>query len=318
VSEDEAAVLAVIAEEHRAFWMKDEPAFVRCHLHSADTLRWGYWQAGGFMYRRGWSEIGPRSLAHMRRLPRPVPEFVEAPVENLIMHVGRDVAWLSFDRVNPHIPGIFGHGPNGTTNNIAILEKHDGRWLIAVLALLDQHLGDEAAVRVGADGRVVWTSVAARERLGGDEHFILGGGRLRARDARTDRRLAAAVAWAAGQDGDLMPRRGQVPLHLQSYETGLPRVVWVLADVASAIVLLEDSRPLDERVALATHAFGFSDAQARLALALAGGMTLADHARRAAISMNTARTHLKRTFEKAGVTSQAGLVRMLAALTPPR
>lgn len=314
---DETAVLGAMDAEHQAFWMKDAPAFERCHLRSADSLRWGYWQAGGLMIRRGWDEIGPRSLTHMARLPRPVPEFANSPMLNLTIHCTADMAWASFDRDHPRTNLPAGMGPNGVTHNIRILERHAGQWLIAVVGLLDAHLGDEVAVRIGRDCRVVWASDQATERLKHDQHFVLRHGHLYARDRKLQIRLLNAVAWVSDPDPQLMPRRRALPLFFED-DLGHMRAIWIVADLGEVLIMLEDARPMRERIELASQVFSLSPAQSRLALALLEGQSPADYAESKNITLNTTRTHLKRMFEKAGVNNQAGLMRALIALSPPR
>ena len=314
---EQKAVVDAINSEHRAFWMKDVATFERHHLRSPELLRWGYWQAGGMMMRRGWDEIGPRSLDHMRRLPHPVPEFAEAPLHNLILHVRDDMAWASYERVNPrvHLPPSL--GPNGPTHNIRILEKHDGRWLIAATVLLDAHLGDEVAVRVAEDGTVVWASSLADEQLKFDEHFAISLGRLRTRHRRHQSKLSSIVSWVASLDRHLMPSRAAMPLFLER-DSGTIRTIWIIADMACALVVLDDVRSVTERIAMAVQAFGLSPSQTRLAISLLEGQTLANYAVANGVTPNTARTHLKRMFDKVGVSNQVGLVRALVSLSPPR
>jgi DNA-binding CsgD family transcriptional regulator len=66
------------------------------------------------------------------------------------------------------------------------------------------------------------------------------------------------------------------------------------------------------------HRFGFTPAEARLAAALAEGLTLEEFATTKGISVGTARAQLKSAMEKADVHTQAQLVgtilRSLAAL----
>ena len=57
--------------------------------------------------------------------------------------------------------------------------------------------------------------------------------------------------------------------------------------------------------------FGLSAAQQRLAAEIVRGHTLPIAASALGISVNTARTHLNRIFDKTGVHSQAALVRNL-------
>lgn len=60
--------------------------------------------------------------------------------------------------------------------------------------------------------------------------------------------------------------------------------------------------------------FALTPAEARLAVALAGGQTLQDYAALRAVSLNAVRFLLKGIFRKTGATSQAQLVSMLARL----
>ena len=56
---------------------------------------------------------------------------------------------------------------------------------------------------------------------------------------------------------------------------------------------------------------GLTPAEGRVVLALARGLTLAEVARESGISLNTVRTHVKRSLAKAGVRRQADLVRLV-------
>jgi len=60
--------------------------------------------------------------------------------------------------------------------------------------------------------------------------------------------------------------------------------------------------------------FALTPAEARLAVALAGGQTLQSYAAHRAVSLNAVRFLLKGIFRKTGATSQAQLVAMLARL----
>jgi DNA-binding CsgD family transcriptional regulator len=81
----------------------------------------------------------------------------------------------------------------------------------------------------------------------------------------------------------------------------------------AAIITFSDphERPIDEHTLV--HAYGLTRAEARVASALAAGVSLAEHAQRERITTGTARTHLKHVFEKTGWRRQAELVRALAS-----
>jgi DNA-binding CsgD family transcriptional regulator len=59
--------------------------------------------------------------------------------------------------------------------------------------------------------------------------------------------------------------------------------------------------------------FDLTPAEARLVVALCAGETLAGYASTTGTSLNTAKTHLKRAFEKTGETRQADLVRRVTS-----
>jgi DNA-binding CsgD family transcriptional regulator len=318
LGEAERTILEVIQRESAAFWTQDEEAFLSCHARGPDTLRWGYWQGGGMFIRQGSDAILSASIAHMRSFKRPLPEFANARIANVVVHVSGDMAWARLDRIMPYLPDIFGYGPNGTIHLLFILERSEGKWRIVATTLLDPHLGDEIAVRVARDGQVLWTSTRADDRLREDPDFVVRNGRLRLRRSPLDRRLQSAIDWAIGIGGPLMPRRGAVPLVVDSAPPA-PRVSWILADdVGMALVLLDDVRPMADRIEHAAQVFGLSPVQTRVALAVTGGRSLVEVADDFGVSINTARTHLRRIFEKTGVSSQSTLVATLLSLTPPR
>ncbi len=65
--------------------------------------------------------------------------------------------------------------------------------------------------------------------------------------------------------------------------------------------------------AVLQHRFGLTRAESRMVARLVDGATVVDTACELGISLNTARTHLKRAMAKAGVSRQAELVRVLLA-----
>jgi DNA-binding CsgD family transcriptional regulator len=63
--------------------------------------------------------------------------------------------------------------------------------------------------------------------------------------------------------------------------------------------------------------FDLTPAEARLAVDLADGLTLAESALRHAVTVKTARTYLERIFRKTGTCRQGQLVNLLKAVQPP-
>jgi DNA-binding CsgD family transcriptional regulator len=108
---------------------------------------------------------------------------------------------------------------------------------------------------------------------------------------------------------------------LQEYAKLYPSVIPRLASaakagdphVAKAIdVFAEASRKAEtSHVARCRARFDLTEAQARLALFLAEGGTIAEYAETMAISVSTVRSHLKAIFAKTGVRRQAELAILL-------
>jgi DNA-binding NarL/FixJ family response regulator len=71
----------------------------------------------------------------------------------------------------------------------------------------------------------------------------------------------------------------------------------------------------EERIADAARAlFGLTPAEARVSAGLALGRSVTGIAGEQSVSVGTVRTHVKRIFDKAGVTSQVELVSRLGRL----
>jgi DNA-binding CsgD family transcriptional regulator len=60
--------------------------------------------------------------------------------------------------------------------------------------------------------------------------------------------------------------------------------------------------------------FGLTQAEARVAIAVAMGLNIPEVARQIGLSPNTVKTHLRRVFDKTGTARQAELARLMALL----
>lgn len=89
---------------------------------------------------------------------------------------------------------------------------------------------------------------------------------------------------------------------------------------AAAVMLLicDPDRPAQIPTAWIMEAYGLTLAEARVALAVASGLTISNTARRLKISVNTVKTHLHRVYEKTGTTRQAELSRLMATISLAR
>ena len=65
---------------------------------------------------------------------------------------------------------------------------------------------------------------------------------------------------------------------------------------------------------LLMQVFGLTAAEARVAVAVATGVTVQDYALQHGLSPETVRSQIKATFAKAGINRQADLVRIVLAM----
>lgn len=88
--------------------------------------------------------------------------------------------------------------------------------------------------------------------------------------------------------------------------------------VPSVAVFISDPEQISEAPRQTiTRLFGFTPAEANLAMLLANGQSLDEASQQLSISRNTARTHLRSVFAKTGVERQASLVRLILKSVAP-
>jgi len=181
-------------------------------------------------------------------------------------------------------------------------------------ALGDQAAGSAGLGWIGVDriGTLVHANALAERLLREDDSLVLRGGRLHAADADDAERLQSAIAQAARG----LPAR---ELTLRGRRSGPHACALSVVGTARTwpgvlvIVRPRDAArtPSAERLA---QAFGLTAAEAKVALALLNGMTPAEYAESASLSMPTVRTHLSAIYAKTCTRRQAEAVQVLRAL----
>ncbi|MBA3517357.1 MAG: helix-turn-helix transcriptional regulator [Rhizobiales bacterium] len=176
------------------------------------------------------------------------------------------------------------------------------------------------------DGRVVFANpVAERVLLGGHGLGVGSGIVCGATPAATDRlrhaiRKAAATGGGGGDDpGGVIRLAGATgrslavlvsPITPEASPFGLPQ------EPGALLLFADPGRKQGVSPAEMADLYGLSQAEARLLKALADGERLADYARKAGISLNTAKTQLSQVFSKTGENRQSDLIRrVLSDLT---
>jgi DNA-binding CsgD family transcriptional regulator/PAS domain-containing protein len=215
------------------------------------------------------------------------------------------------------------------------LSRHVERALSLSIRLMDaeaERLGFAQALDridcgvfvLDADRQVLFANQTAQELLGGG--LSLAAGRLELGDGAARRALAqqlGRVGIGGGGDGTAGDGRvgpalilpdGDRSLILQIVPLRTP-IEGPALQTASVIVLVTDqarSRPFDP--AVVRDLFHLTLGEARLAALVGSGTAPADAAATLGITQNTARTVLRRVFEKLGVARQSEMAALMGKL----
>jgi len=317
--QDVADILAVIEADVQAYLAKDFDALAAnflpedrlvsiMQIASSGLIRsWGF---DGLMatMRAGLAVEGKQSNAVVTRT-------------NERVTVRGDMAWAFFDQTisNSDDPT----DPPGFSHNVRVFERHNGRWLIAFHGVFEPTSEGVSApmIEVDRDGRVLTMNAAAEDRIGPFPGLTVSHGKLRASRPDWDKALQAAIGRAA----DLSTysvlhnevgrgQRPEFPVVLGEDDEGGLLVCLVSVTDFSVTVSFENAAAFGRRLQMARMVYGLSEAQVEVATEIADGHDLAGVADRLGITVNTARTHLRRMFDKTGVRSQTALMRVILSL----
>lgn len=175
-------------------------------------------------------------------------------------------------------------------------------------------------VMIDNHGEVLSLNHAARDVIDRDDGLRLCDGGLKIADSGEFVRYAPAEPEHAGEStgspvGILSAARkvGKRPYTILVYPMeGVGNISEELGTTALAFIADPDrTPPARGSAALLRRMYGFTPAEARVAMLVAQGKRIQNIAADLEISVHTARTHLKRIFEKAGVVRQAELVHVI-------
>lgn len=178
-------------------------------------------------------------------------------------------------------------------------------------------------VLAGPNGEILFCNSVADQILKGASGLLVRNGRLCGETpAATElllHTIRAACLTGIGRDRHAggvvpLPRRlgGTAPV-LVSPIDGAGAIGEVIAGEAAMVLLTDPRGKRTVRADDLVGTFGVTPAEGRLMVALVEGRSLTEHAACTGISVLTARSHLKRIFEKTGTHSQSDLVRMALA-----
>lgn len=114
-----------------------------------------------------------------------------------------------------------------------------------------------------------------------------------------------------------VPAAGDRPafvLHLLPIRRG---ALDIFASAATIVVAMPLGKPIAPAIGLLNDLFDLTPAEARVARLLCDGEPAQQIAVKLSISLETVRSHVKRTLAKTGTHRQTDLIRLLAGVTPP-
>lgn len=182
-------------------------------------------------------------------------------------------------------------------------------------------------VIVDAEGRIHRANRAARRLLAQGHGLASADGQLQVTDPRTAQGLRLfACADVDGQQTRqrvtetalTVARPGQRPLSLLAVRLVEPMSEWrvQVQEPRLTLLLLDPDLPPGTTRAMLRDLFGLTPRESDLAQLLLDGQSVADAARTLGVTVNTARTLLKRATAKTGTRGQADLVYRLLSLSP--
>jgi len=197
-------------------------------------------------------------------------------------------------------------------NRVAGLES----GLTAATAALDRF--PTGIVAVNSDAKVILTNRAADAILKRGDGLMSRDGLLAASRHQTVKLRNVIAAVSMQQHSGTPKPETVIQVHRPSGSKAFEVLVSPLPSHsslrrgASSVVFITDPEAdvaLDSRKL--HELFRLTPAEIRLSIALVKGKSVPEYAHEAAISSNTARTHLKRIYSKTGVRRQSELVRLL-------
>lgn len=172
----------------------------------------------------------------------------------------------------------------------------------------------QALMVVDEKCRLRYCNRAAERALSqqGSQWLLVHAGRLGAAAPALQSQLRAAVAEAcAAAPRAGMAGHGNLRMHVLPLTVSHP-LGQVLRDQPHA--LISWSAPLGASPAVLMDALGLTPTEARLALALADGLSVKEFCAQQGCSYHTARTHVRNILTKTGCSRQSEVIRMIYAL----
>lgn len=177
---------------------------------------------------------------------------------------------------------------------------------------------------VGADGRLVNANACGNVLLTEERVVRAAGGRLVAADSDADRALREAFAAAEKGDGSLGTHAIALPLnrdgehylaHVLPLTSGTRRKSGAGFAAVAAVFVRKAELDAPAAPEMIARSYGLTPSELRVLLAVFESGGVPNIAEALGVSEATAKTHLRRLFEKTGAKRQADLVKLVAGFS---
>ncbi|WP_422040279.1 LuxR C-terminal-related transcriptional regulator [Roseibium sp.] len=309
------AIRKVLETDIESYLARDRGTWLTCWID--DTRFRSVMECGTMQIARSFDEFCRNVFEAMDAEPDPVQANVR--IDNLEIQISDGLAWATYEEIvtsasNPRATPSHSH-------NFRLLERRNGEWRILFHGCWAEPLRDteDPALEVAVDGRVLWMNDAADMELKNFGGLALSNGKLRASKPSWNAELYNAISGAHNLTAFGNYNRaksaggGEVkyPVVLGENEDGGLMLCWVKVSDARVYILFGQGSDLSKQIDVVQAIFALSKAQTDIVRLIAKGMELSEAAKVLGVTKNTARTHLRRVFEKIGVNSQIELLRLI-------
>lgn len=309
----------VLETDIESYLARDRDTWLTCWV---DDKRFrSVMECGTMQIARSFDEFCRNVFEAMDAEPEPVQ--AEVLIDNLEIHISDNLAWATYEEIvtsasNPRATPSHSH-------NFRLLEHGNGDWQILFHGCWAEPLRDtkDPALEVAVDGRVLWMNGAAEVELKTFKGFVLSNGKLRATKPSWNAELYNAISGAhklttfGNYNRAKSAGGGEVkyPVVLGENDDGGLMLCWVKVSDARVYILFGPGNDLSKQIEVVQAIFALSKAQTDVVRLIAKGMELSEAADALSVTKNTARTHLRRVYEKVGVNSQIELLRLVVSFS---
>lgn len=317
LSTEDAAILQVIARETDTFVARDFDGWALCWVQDPRTREVCISPDYGVTILEGWDQLSD----YIRGVLESGSgcEISNFTRENVQIAVHGNLAHVTFEGCSTQADGRVEQ-----TFETRLLERQGSEWriLFSQFALRGHLRMDANRLAVDAIGKIVCAPPEAAARLEAHGGLQVSNGHLRATRTSWDKVLQEGIQRAAELHGYFQQyryaaqtgRNFRLPLVLGEDDAGGVVVCTLFVRDEMTLVELPTEADVMERLQAAKLIFGLSDGQLAIARCIVSGDGLTAAAEKLGISINTARTHLSRTYVKTGVNTQTALVRTLLSI----